>query len=135
MLRRIEVVMQNGMARQITFESHPIQSLNVVLCICFDGSEQFTIRDAVEQSPVGSDILSGLWQLNSYCRILLRSDNLARHLALTGVSLGQEPDGTEKSEHEHNHGSKQGSPQMWLPIRMMTTCLPHSFRQRSFYEE
>src|SRR5580704_3068187 len=111
MLRGIVRVTQIRTARQIAFKLDPVQPLNVLMRIRFHESVQFTICDAVEYPAICSDILSGLRQFNSYCRIAFRSDHVAHDFALRRRSLGRERDATDKRQYEHNNGSKQGSPQ------------------------
>ena len=74
--RRVVLVREVGLAREIAFKLHPVETLDIFLRIGIDERVQFAIGDVVEIPAIRADILRRPRKLNAHVWIARRKDGI-----------------------------------------------------------
>lgn len=99
--RRIVLVVQVRLARKIALELYPVELLNLFLFVGLDEAVQLAISDTVEDPSVSAQVARGLRQLDLYCWIVVRYDDIEFYLAFRAFGLG----GDAGDEHGRDRDS------------------------------
>jgi hypothetical protein len=74
--KRVVLVREIGLARELAFELPPVETLNILLWVGIDERVQFAIGDVVEILAIRADLLRRLRKLNAHVWIARRKDGI-----------------------------------------------------------